>query len=105
VQAKKYYDLGRFAEAIQLCDQIDEHNRFCSEALHHAAETQNQEVVNGDAFLMYQAQAVSGDSSIDDSMTETTPPQNFAGVSPASLKVRCYLLNFDLMLISTAEAE
>jgi len=61
--------------------------------------------VLGDTFLMFQAQAVSGDSSIDDSMTETTPPQNFAGVSPASLKVLFYLHILDLILIPTAEAE
>jgi hypothetical protein len=38
--------------------------------------------------LTLQSQAASGESSIEGSMTmETTPPQTFTGVSPASLKV------------------
>jgi hypothetical protein len=43
------------------------------------------------SHLTLQSQAASGESSIEGSMTmETTPPQTFTGVSPASLKVYPY---------------
>lgn len=43
------------------------------------------------SHLTLQSQAASGESSIEGSMTmETTPPQTFSGVSPASLKVYHY---------------
>jgi hypothetical protein len=89
-EARKYYDMGMYAESAQLCALVQDDNRLCIQALGQAMDSQNLEVsIKSEQSLTSKNQALSGDSSMEGSMsTEHTPPQMSTGVSPASLKVR-----------------
>lgn len=88
-EARKCYDLGMFAESVQFCSMVEDDTRMCIQALRQAMENQGSEVRSlQTSFLIFQAPATSGDSSIEGSVNmEGTPPQMFTGVSPSSLKV------------------
>jgi hypothetical protein len=88
-EAKKCYDMGLYAESAQLCAMVRDDNLLCIQALQKHLETLNPEVGIGcRSYLTGQSQIPSGESSMEGSMTmDTTPPQVFAGVPTASLKV------------------
>lgn len=78
-EARKYYDMGMFAESAQLCAMVQDDNRSCIQALRQAMDSQNLEVsTRSEQSLTFKSQAVSGDSSMEGSIT---PPQMFAGTS------------------------
>jgi len=91
-EARKCYDVGMYAESLNLVALVQEDTRICMQALHQAMDAQNPEVPpKSKTNLTTQSQVASGESSMEGSMTmETTPPQMFAGISPASLKVFCH---------------
>jgi hypothetical protein len=91
-EARKCYDVGMYAESLNLVALVQEDTRICMQALHQAMDAQNPEVPpKSKTNLTTQSQVASGESSMEGSMTmETTPPQMFTGISPASLKVFCH---------------
>ena len=79
-----------YAEALQFCSLMQEETRTCMQLLQQAIDAQNPEVSRQMRRhqLTCQNQTISGESSIEGSITmETTPPQASMGISPASLKV------------------
>ena len=91
-EARKCYDVGMYAESLNLVSLLQEDTRICVQALHQAMDAQNPEVPpKPNANLTRQTQAASGESSMEGSTTmESTPPQMLTGISPASLKVFCH---------------
>src|SRR5271154_7115948 len=90
-EARKCYDVGMYAESLNLVSLLQEDTRICVQALHQAMDAQTEVPPKPNANLTSQSQAASGESSMEGSITmESTPPQVLTGISPASLKVFCH---------------